>query len=106
MHLYYNYPIKQYHKTIKRAESSCRDDPPPKPSIGSYVWDGFKSYNTEVTYSCGPYGEFVAANGSRFTEAKSVCRWDTSWSDPGFAECRCEDRNCFDTDVVIECYFL
>ena len=71
------------------ADSSCSDDPPPKPSIGSYLWDGFKSYNTEVTYSCGPYGEFVATNGSRFEEAMSVCQWDGSWSDPGFGECRC-----------------
>ena len=72
------------------ADSSCLEDPPPKPEIGSYLWDGFKTYNTEVTYSCGPYGEFVADNGSRFEEAKSVCQWDTSWSDPEFTECRCE----------------
>ena len=72
------------------TDSSCPEDPPPKPSIGSYHWDGFKSYNTEVIYTCGPYGKFVAANGSRFEEARSVCQWDTSWSHPELTDCKCE----------------
>ncbi len=34
--------------------------PPVKPGAGTWAWDGNYDYGTNISYTCGPYGNFQA----------------------------------------------
>lgn len=48
------------------------------------------TYLTEIEYTCGRYSTFRAANGTKYTEATSVCQWDETWSWIRMDPCICE----------------
>ena len=34
-------------------------EPPEKPGAGTWEWNGELIYETEILYTCGPYGNFL-----------------------------------------------
>ena len=56
--------------------------------MGSYIWNGEKNYQSKIEYSCGPYGQFQAENGSFYNATSSDCQWDGVWSPPNMGQCR------------------
>ena len=48
--------------------------PPEKAAAGTWEWNGNLNYGTEVLYTCGPYGNFLDAEGFLYEELISRCR--------------------------------
>ena len=48
--------------------------PPEKAAAGTWEWNGNLNYGTEVLYTCGPYGNFLDAEGFLYEEMISRCR--------------------------------
>ena len=36
--------------------------PPERPGAGTWEWDGSQTFHTEVTYTCGLYGNFQVSS--------------------------------------------
>ena len=62
-------------------------EPPPKPSAGTWEWDGDQAYGAAVTYTCGPYGSFQRDSGELYEEVISSCVWNKTWSPPALDIC-------------------
>ena len=58
---------------------NCTDSPPERPESGTWEWNGGISYDTRVTYTCGPYGGFESPEGNTYKVIDSVCGWNKSW---------------------------
>ena len=49
--------------------------PPEKAAAGTWEWNGNFNYGTEVLFTCGPYGNFLDAEGFLYEELTSTCRF-------------------------------
>ena len=58
---------------------NCTDDPPERPSSGTWEWSGSLEYDTSVAYTCGPYGNFENSYGEKYELIESVCAWNKTW---------------------------
>ena len=58
---------------------NCTDDPPERPSSGTWEWSGSLEYDTSVFYTCGPYGNFENSGGEKYELIESVCAWNKTW---------------------------
>ena len=74
-------------------------DPPEKPGAGTWQWNGSFEYQTKISYTCGPYGNFVRfsfallyncpnithsvllsqGNGGFYEESVTECGWNKTW---------------------------
>jgi hypothetical protein len=61
--------------------------PPVKAPVGTWEWDGDFQYGTEVLYTCGPYGNFMAADGGLYEELVARCAWNQTWLPPVLDPC-------------------
>ena len=50
-----------------------------RPPGGTWEWDGNFHYKTSITYTCGPYGNFLNDEGDFYEELESVCGWNKTW---------------------------
>ena len=61
--------------------------PPPRPSAGTWEWDGALTYLSSATYTCGPYGDFIGQDGASYGEVVAECAWNKTWVPPVLDEC-------------------
>ena len=61
------------------ASINCTSSPPVRDPSGSWEWNGHLEYNTEVLYTCGPYGKFLSENGTLEDAIVSTCMWNKTW---------------------------
>ncbi|XP_059079908.1 uncharacterized protein LOC131878026, partial [Tigriopus californicus] len=55
--------------------------PLPKPIGGTREWNGDQTFETEIEYTCGPFGQFRdPVTNSTYEEIRVTCQWDTTWS--------------------------
>ena len=54
-------------------------DPPEKPAAGTWEWNGELIYETDILYTCGPYGNFLSPDGLLYEELVAVCAWNKTW---------------------------
>ena len=61
---------------------NCTSPPPDRPGSGTWEWkDGSVEFGTEVTYTCGPYGNFQGGEtGGKYDLVVSTCGWNRSWT--------------------------
>jgi hypothetical protein len=45
--------------------------PPVKPGAGTWVWDGRYKFGTNISYTCGPYGNFQVSFQSSYKKVYS-----------------------------------
>ena len=50
-----------------------------KPGAGTWEWNGDFTYNTAITYTCGPIGNFQNSEDTLYEELVAVCGWNRSW---------------------------
>ena len=74
----------EYHQTviiyfnILLPAVNC-SDPPVKPGAGTWEWSGDYAYDTAITYTCGPIGNFQTSEDTLYEELVAVCGWNKSW---------------------------
>ena len=66
---------------------NCTDEPPERPSSGTWEWSGGIEYATTATYTCGPYGNFENPGGVKYESVESVCAWNKTWSPAVLDKC-------------------
>jgi hypothetical protein len=54
-------------------------EPPEKPGAGTWEWNGDIIYETEILYTCGPYGNFLSEDGTLYEELVAECAWNKTW---------------------------
>ena len=73
-------------------------EPPEKPGAGTWEWNGELIYETDILYTCGPYGNFLrffidlttlkptlkhplsnSEEGTLYEELVAVCAWNKTW---------------------------
>ena len=54
-------------------------DPPEKPGSGTWEWDGDFKFGTQISYTCGPFGNFQNGTGAKYPELISSCAWNKTW---------------------------
>lgn len=54
-------------------------DPPEKAGSGTWEWNGEYKFDTKITYTCGPFGNFENGTGSKYPELISTCAWNRTW---------------------------
>ena len=54
-------------------------EPPEKPGAGTWEWNGELVYDTDILYTCGPYGNFLSPDGLLYEELVAVCAWNKTW---------------------------
>ena len=60
---------------------NCSSLPPDRPGSGTWEWkDNSIEYGTEVTYTCGPYGNFQGVEGGKYDLVVSTCAWNRTWT--------------------------
>ena len=59
---------------------NCTDEPPERPETGTWEWNRDIGYEASITFTCGPYGNFEDAEGSKYNLIDSVCAWNKSWT--------------------------
>ena len=62
---------------------NCSAPPPERPASGTWEWSSLDSleFGTEVTYTCGPYGNFQGGEtGGKYDMVVSTCGWNRSWT--------------------------
>ena len=65
---------------------SC-SEPPPRPESGTWEWNKKYDFGTEILYTCGPNGKFLADNGTAFDEIVSTCTWNKSFIPAELPDC-------------------
>jgi hypothetical protein len=53
--------------------------PPAKPGAGTWAWDGNYAYGTNISYTCGPYGNFQGPGNTQYETQVVTCAWNMSW---------------------------
>ena len=66
---------------------NCTVPPPARDPSGTWEWSGSFEYNTNVTYTCGPYGSFLTDNGTYIKEVYSTCQWNKTWAPAELLTC-------------------
>ena len=61
--------------------------PPVKPGAGTWTWDGSIAYGTNISYTCGPYGNFIGPGNTMFETQISTCGWNKSWVPDVLPDC-------------------
>ena len=61
------------------ASINCSSPPPDRDPAGTWEWSGAFIYQTEVLYTCGPYGKFLLQDGSFADSVVSYCDWSKEW---------------------------
>ena len=59
---------------------NCTDEPPERPETGTWEWNQNIGFETSITYTCGPYGNFEDPGGNKYNLIDSVCAWNKSWT--------------------------
>ena len=54
-------------------------DPPEKPGSGTWEWNGDFKFGTQISYTCGPFGNFQNGTGAKYPELVSSCAWNKTW---------------------------
>ena len=54
-------PLKKmsHFKKIQKISAVNCSEPPEKPGAGTWQWNGSFEYKTRISYTCGPYGNFL-----------------------------------------------
>ena len=65
--------------TFSKIAVNC-SEPPERPGSGTWAWNLEYKYRTEITYTCGPFGNFKGEDGERYTELTSYCAWNKTWT--------------------------
>ena len=68
---------------------NCTESPE-RPGAGTWEWSGDLSYQTEIEYTCGPYGSFLKADGEVEEILISTCEWNKTWTPSELSACVCE----------------
>ena len=55
-------------------------DPPERPGTGTWDWNLEYKYGTEISYTCGPFGNFQGPDGEKYSEQISYCAWNKTWT--------------------------
>ena len=61
-------------------ESVNCTEPPDRPGTGTWEWSGDYEYLTQILYTCGPYGQFISARASLYSQVIAECQWNKTWS--------------------------
>ena len=62
-------------------------EPPTRPGAGTWEWNKEYSFETEIIYTCGPYGNFKNQDGMKYEELITECAWNKTWVPTGLDEC-------------------
>lgn len=54
-------------------------EPPERPESGTWDWKSEYKYNTDIKYTCGPFGSFKSENGETYIEKIVSCGWNQTW---------------------------
>ena len=54
-------------------------EPPERPGTGTWEWNGNYKYGTEITYTCGPFGNFIDSTGENYPVTVARCSWGQVW---------------------------
>ena len=67
---------------------NCSSQPPDRPASGTWEWSSLDSleFGTEVSYTCGPYGNFEGENG-KYDLVVSTCAWNKTWAPSNLDPC-------------------
>ena len=76
-------------------------DPPEKAGSGTWEWNGEYKFDTKITYTCGPFGNFENGTGSKYPELISTCAWNRTWV-PGQLD-PCVATSCQVNSLTIHC---
>ena len=53
--------------------------PPERPPSGTWEWNKSYEYQTQILYTCGPYGKFKLSDGNLKDTIVSECAWNKTW---------------------------
>jgi hypothetical protein len=67
-----------YKLSIPLSGVNC-STPPAKPGAGTWAWDGNYAFGTNISYTCGPYGNFQGPGNTQYETQVVTCAWNTSW---------------------------
>ena len=59
-------------------------EPPSRPAAGTWEWDGGLEYETQISFTCGPYGSFPDTE-----VVVATCGWDKTWTPAQLPPCVC-----------------
>ena len=82
MSLQFNFLLKFIYLAV-----NC-SDPPQRPAAGTWEWNQEYVYETEIIYTCGPYGSFIDSVGQFYENQISRCEWNKTWTPEVLDECR------------------
>ena len=51
--------VEKKHRLMSVFPAVNCTEPPEKPGAGTWEWNGELIYETEILYTCGPYGNFL-----------------------------------------------
>ena len=54
-------------------------EPPERPGTGTWEWNGDYKFGTEITYTCGPFGNFIDSTGENYPVTVARCSWGQVW---------------------------
>ena len=63
-------------------------DPPQRPPSGTWEWNKSYAYNTQILYTCGPFGNFKSPSGKLSNSLVSTCAWNKTWVPPALDPCQ------------------
>ena len=66
---------------------NCSSAPPARDPSGSWEWNRLLEYNTQVLYTCGPYGKFQMESGELEDNIISTCMWNKTWTPSTLEPC-------------------
>ena len=66
---------------------NCTEPPSRFPS-GTWEWSGDYSFETQIVYTCGPYGKFEGSDGRLYKKLIAECMWNKTWSPPELDPCK------------------
>lgn len=65
-------------------------EPPERPGTGTWEWSGDYQYLTQIEYTCGPYGQFMGADGQLYSQSIAECQWNKTWAPHTLDPCQGE----------------
>ena len=54
-------------------------EPPTRPAAGTWEWQNEYAYESQASYTCGPFGKFKSPDGNIYEETISECAWNKTW---------------------------
>jgi len=63
-------------------------EPPQRPQSGTWEWNHSYEYQTQIIYTCGPFGMFKSPSGKLYAATTAVCAWNKTWTPPLLDPCQ------------------